>query len=122
MGETRRVKLSLPGLILKLIIDGCLSIILIGIYLFIRDLIRYFTTYLEFNDKHIHGKVGLIRSKELDMPLNKVNGIAIRQGVLGHLLNYGSLLISGTSVEYCYDFIDNPKTVKDELMRRIENY
>ena len=120
MNETRKVKLTVVGLILKLVIYFFLSWAIIPIFLAIRDLIRYFTTHLEFNDKHIHGKIGLIRTQEMDMPLKQVNGIYIKQGIIGHLLNYGSLVISSNSLEYRFDYIDNPKAVKNDLMQRID--
>ena len=120
MNETRKVKLTVIGLILKLVIYFLFWFTIITLILAVRDLIRYFTTHLEFNDKHIHGKIGLIRTQEMDMPLKQVNGIYIKQGIIGHLLNYGSLVISSNSLEYRFDYIDNPKAVKNDLMQRID--
>ena len=120
MNETRKVKLTVVGLILKLVIYFLFWFTIITLILAVRDLIRYFTTQLEFNDKHIHGKIGLIRTQEMDMPLKQVNGIYIKQGIIGHLLNYGSLVISSNSLEYRFDYIDNPKAVKNDLMQRID--
>ena len=120
MNETRKVKLTVVGLILKLAIYFLFWFTIITLILAVRDLIRYFTTHLEFNDKHIHGKIGLIRTQEMDMPLKQVNGIYIKQGIIGHLLNYGSLVISSNSLEYRFDYIDNPKAVKNDLMQRID--
>lgn len=41
-------------------------------------------------------RTGVIVRKTLDIPLNKIESIDIRQSLLGSMLHYGSLVITGT--------------------------
>jgi uncharacterized membrane protein YdbT with pleckstrin-like domain len=41
-------------------------------------------------------KTGVVSRRSLDIPLAKVESVDLRQGVLGRLLGYGTLVIGGT--------------------------
>ncbi len=41
-------------------------------------------------------KVGFIRRNSLEVLLNKVEGIQVNQSILGRIMGYGSIIISGT--------------------------
>jgi uncharacterized membrane protein YdbT with pleckstrin-like domain len=41
-------------------------------------------------------KVGFIRRHSLELLLPKVEGIAVDQGILGRILGYGTIIVTGT--------------------------
>ncbi len=41
-------------------------------------------------------KVGMIRRRSVELLLTKVEGIGVDQGVMGRLLDYGTIIITGT--------------------------
>ena len=58
--------------------------------------IDYATFEFAVTNKRVMAKVGFVRRKSLEVLLSKVEAIAVNQGVLGRLLDYGSVVVSGT--------------------------
>lgn len=123
MEETVKVaKLSVIALVFKLFIDFFAICIIIGLIWFPRDLINYFTTKLEITNKRIKGKTGLINTNELDSPLNKINSVQIKQGLIGKMLNYGTVIITTASSVFEFNYIVKPNEFKTILNNQIEIY
>jgi uncharacterized membrane protein YdbT with pleckstrin-like domain len=70
----------------------------IGLLFFLWAWIIFATTELAVTNKRIIAKAGLIQRKTIEMFLAKVESIQVDQSILGRLLNYGSVIISGTGV------------------------
>ena len=123
MEETiKTARLSIVALIFKLILDFFACCILIGLFWFPRDLIRYLTTKLEITNKRVRGKTGLINTNELDSPLNKINGIQVIQGMFGKMFNYGTIKITTASSVFEFNYIEHPNDFKTILNNQIEAY
>jgi uncharacterized membrane protein YdbT with pleckstrin-like domain len=123
MEETiKKAKLSVVALVFKLFIDLFACCILIGLVWFPRDLINYFTTKLEITNRRIKGKVGLIKTNELDSPLNKINSVQVKQGLCGKIFNYGTIMITTASSMFEFDYVTNPNEFKTILNNQIEAY
>jgi uncharacterized membrane protein YdbT with pleckstrin-like domain len=58
--------------------------------------INYITSEYAVTDKRVLMKVGLIRRASLEIFLDKIESIHIKQNILGRIFNYGSIIISGT--------------------------
>jgi uncharacterized membrane protein YdbT with pleckstrin-like domain len=67
----------------------------IGVLFFIAAFIKYKTTELAITNKRIIAKTGFISRKSIEMNLHKVETVQVDQNILGRMLNYGSLVISG---------------------------
>lgn len=103
-------KLTFVGLIaiaIALLIAG--SVLLgnaepiISIALFAAALIPLLWAYVAYNssefavtDKRVIIKVGFIQRRTVETMLSKVEGIEVNQGILGRLLDFGTITISGT--------------------------
>ncbi len=123
MEETvREGKISIAALIIRLIIDFFAICIIIGFIWFVKDLIKFFTTKLIITNKRVNGKTGLINTNELDSPLNKINGVQVRQGLFGKIFNYGTISITTASTVFNFDYIDKPNDFKTILNNQIEKY
>jgi len=70
--------------------------ILIAIATGIGSFINYSTSEFGITNKRVMVKVGFIRRNSLEVLLNKVEGIQVNQGILGRILGYGSIIVSGT--------------------------
>jgi len=70
--------------------------ILIAIATGIASFINYSTSEFGITNKRVMVKVGFIRRNSLETLLNKVEGIQVNQGILGRILGYGSITVSGT--------------------------
>ena len=54
------------------------------------------TTELAITNKRIVSKSGIIRRSTMELRLDKIESIKVDQGLVGRLLNFGSITISGT--------------------------
>ena len=82
------------GLILSYLTFG-LGILIIPLgYLLIRS------NEAAITNKRLIAKTGLIRRDTVEIPLNKVSSLQIRQGLIGRVLGYGTLIISDTGTTY----------------------
>jgi uncharacterized membrane protein YdbT with pleckstrin-like domain len=73
-----------------------------GFFIFIGLLIISIT-YLRINssefavtDKRVLIKVGILKTQSLETMLNKIEGIHVEQGIIGKLVNSGSIIVKGT--------------------------
>lgn len=123
MEETiKEGKISIATLIIRLIIDFCALCILVGVVWIVKDLIKFFTTKLIITNKRVNGKTGFINTNELDSPLNKINGVQVRQDLFGKMFNYGTVSITTASTVFNFDYIDKPNDFKAILNNQIEKY
>lgn len=70
--------------------------IVIAILTGIASFITYSTSEFGITNKRVLAKVGFIRRNSLEVLLTKVEGIQVNQGILGRILGYGSIVVSGT--------------------------
>jgi uncharacterized membrane protein YdbT with pleckstrin-like domain len=70
--------------------------LLIAILKGIASFINFTTSEFGITNKRVIVKVGFIRRNSLEVLLNKVEGIQVNQGVLGRILGFGSITVSGT--------------------------
>jgi uncharacterized membrane protein YdbT with pleckstrin-like domain len=62
----------------------------------ILSFMDYTTSEFGITNKRVIVKVGLISRNSLEVLLNKVEGIQVNQGILGRILGFGSITVSGT--------------------------
>ena len=70
--------------------------ILIAILTGISSFINFKTSEFGITNKRVLVKVGFIRRNSLEVLLDKVEGIQVNQGILGRILGFGSITVSGT--------------------------
>ena len=70
--------------------------VLIAIVTGIASFINYTTSEFGITNKRVIVKVGFIRRNSLEVLLNKIEGIQVKQGILGRILGFGSITVSGT--------------------------
>lgn len=57
--------------------------------------IRYQTTELAITNKRVIAKFGLISRATIEINLQKIESIQVRQGILGRIFNFGSIIVAG---------------------------
>ncbi len=80
-----------PGLILA----GLLSFFIVGIPVLIYVIAVRRNIELALTNNRVMAKSGVFRRTTIEMNLNRVESVQIHQGLLGRILNYGSLVVSG---------------------------
>ncbi len=58
--------------------------------------IVFFTTELGITNKRLIAKFGAIRRETVELNLSKIESVQVKQGIVGRVLNYGDIIISGT--------------------------
>ena len=67
----------------------------VGIIFWIVAWIRSRSTELAITNKRVIAKFGFIRRRTVEINLGKIESIQVDQSVLGRMLDFGSLVISG---------------------------
>lgn len=87
-----------------------------------KPFINVYMTELGFTNKRLIGKTGLINTKSLDSPLNKINNVSVNNGFWGKILGYGNVNISTSSGAYVYHSVAQPEDFKSRLMNQIDQF
>ena len=96
-----------------LIIFGVFSV---GVILFFRMMINKWTTERVLTNKRYIQKTGWISRKTEEISVHKIEEVEFNQSILGRVLNYGSVLISGTGVgKIKLNLIDDPLIFQKKL-------
>jgi uncharacterized membrane protein YdbT with pleckstrin-like domain len=72
----------------------------IGLILWIIAYIRIKSTEIAVTTKRLIVKNGFIRRSTIEININKVESIQVNQEMMGRMLNYGTLVISGTGTSH----------------------
>ena len=81
-------------LFLQPIVGGV--VIAIGVFALLSPLVDYATSEFGVTNKRVIIKVGFLRRKTLELLLRHVETISVDQSVMGRLLNYGSVTLTGS--------------------------
>lgn len=99
-----------------------LTVYIIALVLFWRtakDVLIFLTTELAFTDRRLIGKVGIIRTRSLLTPLDKINHISATNGLFGRFLGFGNVLVHTSSGQITYEQIVNHAVFIKALMDQI---
>jgi membrane protein YdbS with pleckstrin-like domain len=90
----------------------------VGLLLAIGPLINYTSSDFAVTNKRVLSKTGFIERESDETLLSKVEGVSVDQGVLGRVLGYGTVTITGSGgTEDFFPRIAQPL----ELRRQIQN-
>lgn len=112
--------------ILKVLIVFCFILIpftfSLSLIVAIMIIITILTTEHAVTNKRVIFKKGLIARHTEEIKLNRIETIEIQQGILGRILGYGTVKLTGTGNGIIvFKTIDNPLSVKQTIEDTIEN-
>jgi len=89
-------------------------------YRLLDRIVLYLTSEFAITSKRVLGKTGFLHRKSLDIVLAKVEAIRLSQSVVGRILDYGDIEVTGTGgTEEVLSFIPAPlefrKTIQEQL-------
>ena len=100
-----------------------LFVVGVGLISLLWAYILYKTTEFAVTDKRIIAKTGLISRNTVEMFLDKVESLNVEQGVMGRLLDYGTVGIRGTGItEELIRNISNPLLLRKQFMTAADKY
>jgi uncharacterized membrane protein YdbT with pleckstrin-like domain len=68
----------------------------VGLVMALPALIAYKTSEFGVTTKRVIVKVGFVQRRTLELLLRQVEAISVEQNIMGRILNYGSITLSGT--------------------------
>jgi len=70
----------------------------IGILTLLKSFIAFVTTEIAVTSRRVVFKRGLIARDTIEISLDRVEGLDVKQSILGRILNFGTVLIRGTGL------------------------
>jgi uncharacterized membrane protein YdbT with pleckstrin-like domain len=94
-----------------------------SILLGFQALIVMSTTEFGVTNRRVIAKTGFIRRHTLEMLLPKIESVAVHQNILGRLLNFGTVTVTGTGgTKESFRAIVEPIGVRKKINHIIEGY
>jgi uncharacterized membrane protein YdbT with pleckstrin-like domain len=79
-----------------LVVLGIVTLVaVIGLFFLVAAWIRVRSTEIAVTNRRVIAKFGFVRRHTVEINLDKVEALRVEQGVLGRILNYGDIFISG---------------------------
>lgn len=87
--------------------------------------VTYYFSSLTIKRNQVILRTGVIVRQTIDIPLNKIEAIDIRQSILGSIFRYGMVCITGTGgTRRVINYLNNPLTCRryiEQLMGELHN-
>ncbi|HVW21001.1 MAG TPA: PH domain-containing protein [Opitutaceae bacterium] len=94
---------------------------LYALYLALRGWIRRAAARFYVTNRRVLIRLGLIRQRSVEMLLTQIEGVTVRQGMLGRLLGYGTVVVEGTGGDHDpFRFIGHPEDFRLAIQEQIE--
>lgn len=77
-----------------------LGLVLAGAFMIVAAWVRRATTEIAVTDRRFIFKVGLLRRITGEINAEKIEGVEVRQSVIGRLFNYGTVIVKGIGLGY----------------------
>lgn len=90
-----------------------------AIWLIVR-FIAYKTNDLILTNKRVFGKCGLISTTQMQAPLNKIDSVSFKNGLIGKIIGYGTVKISTTSTVFNFRFIREGQSLYNDIFNQLE--
>jgi len=104
-----------------------LSVLWSWIFVFIPTLwifLRLKRTELGVTDRRVIEKYGILSVTTAETTLDKVQNVSFKQGILGRIFNYGTVVIQTAAKMGAEGLrgVSNPKQVRDTILQQMEVY
>lgn len=99
---------------------GVIALIILCISIFVR----WYSTYFIIKSRSVEVKSGIILTKIVSFTFDTFGGVGMKQGLLGKILNYGTLVLIYKARDDMGEnlvFFPNPTYYKDLLTERVNN-
>lgn len=81
------------------------------------------TTEFSVTNQRIVAKSGFIQRHTVEMLLSKVETVSVNQSVVGRLLNFGTVTITGTGgSKESFKFVVNPISIRKKINHTLQKY
>jgi uncharacterized membrane protein YdbT with pleckstrin-like domain len=104
----------------QLLLSISLLALLFALISGINSFIRYKTSEFAITNKRVLIKIGFIQRHSLEVLLTKVEGIGVNQSILGRILGYGTIIVTGTGgTKETFDQIASPLEFRSQVQANL---
>jgi hypothetical protein len=94
-----------------------LVFVFFGFISFLKNWTKAKASEFAVTNKRVIIKVGSLQRRTLEVLLQRVEGVGVDQGVLGNMLGFGSITVSGTGgTKEGFDHIDDPLEFRRQVL------
>lgn len=107
-------------------LDGSGGALLVGLLLILPLVfayLDYISSEFAVTNKRVIGKSGFLRRNSIEILLSKIEAINVEQGIIGRILNYGSITTGGTgSTKNPFSRISDPFSVRRHVQEQVDRF
>ena len=101
------------------VILAVITAIFLGAISIIFEMIKIYVSEFAVTNKRVISKLGLIRRDVEEMNLKSIESVNLKQSIIGRVLNYGNIVISGRgSSQVIFKDIDNPVEIRKKIKHK----
>ena len=100
------------------------SLVIVGVALIwlLMTWVTYHFSSLTIKHRQVILRTGMVVRQTIDIPFNKIESIDIRQSLLGSILRYGALVITGTGgSRNLINYINSPLTCRRHIEQQMHH-
>ena len=107
---------KLTGEVLGGIVVSSLFVFAFAAFDVARTVVQVISTEYAITTQRVVVKTGLVGRTTTEVAIGQVEGISLSQSVLGRLLGYGTIIVSGTGTQKAlFRYIANPMTFRQQI-------
>ena len=85
--------------------------------------VTYYYSSITIQKRNIILRKGMLVRQTVDIPLSKIESIDIRQTIMGSILNYGTIIITGTGgTKELINYLDQPLTCRRHIEQLLSEH
>jgi uncharacterized membrane protein YdbT with pleckstrin-like domain len=87
----------------------------LGLFYAVKRLIIFLTQEFAATNQRLIGKSGVIARDSLDIRLKKVESIKLKQGIVGRMFNFGTLVVNGAGSSSAFTYLSQIKEFRKQI-------
>lgn len=93
---------------------------IVGLIWLLVRYIAYTANDLILTNKRVFGKCGLISTTQMQSPLNRIDSVSFKNGIIGKIIGYGTVEIATPSTTFKFRFIRDGQTLYNDIFNQLE--
>jgi uncharacterized membrane protein YdbT with pleckstrin-like domain len=115
---------SQPGIAIRTVhtMEGAgVALLIFGVVAILMGMVRRNTTEIALTNRRVVIKKGLVGRTTIEMLLNKVESIEVKEPAMGRMLGYGTIIVIGTGGTLePFDRMTSPLEFRRQVQQQIE--
>lgn len=100
--------------------ETAFGLLIISIATFVITYLNFKTSQIVLTNKRIYGKTGIIKTRSLSSPIDKIQTVNIETSLLGKILGYSNLTIHCITGIYNFSSQSNAEEIQQGIINTIK--